>query len=335
MERMKKRVELPLAEPIYSAYNLQVPGTATLAANPSIRNWYLNQVVMLTCTRRFLKGFTTPEVSIEDSCWEANPYLEKWVYEMRFLEGHTGFVIRKLLDAGYYVCFNGIDDYYVEGKSWYHERHFSHDGCICGYDRNEKTYCLYAYDQSWRCRKFWTPQKSFEAGRRAQFKLGQYGGICGIKPSAEQVEFSCGTALERLAEYLDSDTEKYPEDAEGTVRGIAVHDYVAKYIGRLFDGSVPYERTDHRVFRVIWEHKKAMLQRFVRIETAMLLGHAVSEAYRTVVREADHCRMLYAAHQMKRRNDLLPVIGQKLLDLKAREQRLSEELLRKAERGAP
>ena len=124
----KKTLELPLVEPLYSTYHNQGPGTAILAGNPSIRNWYLNQVMNLTCNRRFLSGYTTPEITVANSWWNANPYLDKIWYPLRFLEGHMHFVIRKLLDAGYYICFSGIDDYYVKGKSWYHERHFPHDG---------------------------------------------------------------------------------------------------------------------------------------------------------------------------------------------------------------
>lgn len=329
MKKQNKRVELPLIEPLYSTYHYQGPGTAILADNPSIRNWYLNQVMILTCNRKFLNGFTTPEVSIAESSWDANPCLDKRWYDMQFLEGHVHYVIRKLLDAGYYVCFNGVDDYYVKGKSWYRERHFEHDGCICGYNQENKTYCIYAYDQSWIYRKFQTPQKSFDAGRKAQFKKKWYGRICGIKPRENPVAFSHETALGKIAEYLDSDMEKYPETAEGTVYGIVVHDYIAKYVGMLYDGSIPYEKMDRRVLRMIWEHKKVMLERIRQIENAFSWKHSLSDAYAPVVHEADNCRMLYAAHHMKQRNPLLPVIQKKLAALKNKEQKILTELLNK------
>lgn len=329
---MKNKIELPLIEPIYSAYQYQGPGTAILFKNPSIRNWYLNQIMILTCTRKFLKGFTTPEVSIEGASWKDNPYLDKKWYEMQFLEGHTHFVIRKLLDAGYYVYFNEIDDYYVEGKSWYHKRHFNHDGCICGYDQENKTYCIYSYDQNWIYQKFWTTQKSFDAGRKAEFKKGIYGSICGIKPIGDQIAFSHEIVLKKVAEYLDSNMEKYPENEEGAVSGIVVHDYIARYVGKLYDGSIPYEKTDFRVFRLIWEHKKAMLERMQCIEAALQLDHSASEAYKEVVHEADNCRMLYAAHHIKQRNSVLPIIQKKLLLVKGWEQKLLNELLQKGQK---
>lgn len=330
MKKEKKKLELPLLEPLYSTYHYQGPGTAILTNNPSIRNWYLNQVMILTCTRKFLNGFTSPEISIAESSWKINPYFEKRWYNTQFLKGHTHFLIRNFLDAGYYVCFDGVDDYYVEGKSWYREHHFNHDGCICGYDQENKTYCIYAYDKNWIYQRFWTTQKSFNAGRKQLFKKGQYGYICGIKPKNDQIEFSPDIVLEKIAEYLDSNIEKYPETTEGTVFGIVVHDYIAKYIDKLYDGSIPYKKIDRRIFRVIWEHKKVMLERIALIEDVLSIDHSISEKYQTVVREADNCRMLYAAHHMKQRNSILPIIQKKLLTLKENELNLLTELLKKA-----
>lgn len=327
MKRMKRKIELPLLEPLYSTYHYQGPATAVLVDNPSIRNWYMNQVMILTCTRRFLNGFTTPEISIVDSSWSANPYLAKKNYGMQFLGGYTHYVIRNLLDAGYYVCFNGVDDYYVDGKSWYHQRHFNHDGCICGYDQENKTYCIYAYDQNWIYRKFHTPQKSFDKGMKAQLNKGVFGFVWGIKPVQEQIAFSPETALERIKEYLLSDMEKYPEDTSGDVYGIVVHDYIAKYVEKLHSGAIPHERMDRRVFRLIWEQKKAMLERIQLIEQEFSLGDAISKEYESVVKDADHCRMLYASHHMKQRNSVLPIIQKKLLSLKEKEKMLLQKLL--------
>ena len=328
MKNMKKKIELPLVEPLYSTYHYQGACTAILITNPSICNWYLNEVMMLTCTSKFLKGFTSPEINIANSSWSDSPCFYKKSYNMQFLEGYTNFVIKKLLDEGYYVYFCGIDDYYVEGKSWYHKCHFDHDGCICGYDQETKTYCFYAYDQNWIYRKFWSSQKSFEAGRKALFRKGHYGSICGLKPKEDQIAFSHEIALKKIEEYLELNTEIHPEN--DIVSGIVVHDYIAKYVGKLYDESIPYEKMDRRVFRLIWEHKKVMGKRIKLIEAALSLDHSISDAYGWVIREADNCRMLYASHHMKPRNSILPIIQKKLLSLKDKEKTLLEKLIEKS-----
>ena len=61
---MDKRVTLPLIDPLYSTFHHQGPATATITKNPTIRNWYLNESMNLVCTRKFLNGYTTPEITI-------------------------------------------------------------------------------------------------------------------------------------------------------------------------------------------------------------------------------------------------------------------------------
>lgn len=329
---MKKHVELPLIEPLYSTYHNQGTGTAIIVNNPSVRNWYLNQVMNLTCSKKFLNGFTTPEITIADSSWSGNPYLDKRWLSSEFTNGYINPIIRQMLDKGFYVAFVGVDDFYLKGKSWYKERHFSHDGLICGYDQNDKTYCIYAYDSNWIYQKFWVPQKDFNAGRISMRRKGTFSIFCGLKVKGDQIEFSPKTACQKIKEYLDSDIEKHPFDKEGNAYGLVVHEYIAEYVTKLYSGYIPYERMDRRVFRLIWEHKKAMLERIVCIEQSLNLTNEISEKYKQVVADADTMRMLYASHHMKRRDSVLPIIKKKLLNLVDREKELLTLLVDKAEK---
>ncbi len=317
---MNKIVELPLAEPMYSAYHFQGPCIAVTAKNPSVRNWLLNESVLLTCSRGFLSGRTTPDLDVVNSSWRDNPYLERIYYTFQYAGGHINPIIRNLLDHGYYVCFCGVDDYYIKGKSWYHERHFIHDGMICGYNREDKTYCIYAYDSNWIYRKFWTPQRCFDRGRDAIQKKGGYGEIYAVRVKSDRVEFSPKTVYENLRKYLDSDFEKYPIDGKGNVWGSLVHEYLAMYIGKLYDGSVPYDRMDSRIFRLLWEHKKVMLERILASEEVLKLGGECSQRYEKIVSDANAMRMQYASHHMKRRDHILPTIQKGLLRLKGDEE---------------
>ncbi len=328
---MKKRVELPLVEPLYSSYHYQGPGTSIIANNQSIRNWYLNQAVSLICGRRFINGYTSPEVSVKNSLWSANPHFEIHRFTSRFTKKFTNQIIKEFLDNNYYVTFSGVDDYYVQGKSWYKQRHFNHDGMICGYDEDKKTYSLYAYDENWMYKRFLTPQRNFNLGRISMEKEGVYTTFCAVKANNDIVVFSPKTACENIKEYLDSNMEKYSICGPGCVYGIVVHEYVAMYLDKLYDGSIPYERMDRRVFRLIWEHKKAMLERIEKIEQELNLGDEISKKYQLLVYEADTMRMLYASHHMKRRDSVLPIIRNKLLKLMDEEKNLLTLLLEKTE----
>lgn len=112
--------------------------------------------------------------------------------------------------------------------------------------------------------------------------------------------------------------------------GIVVHDYIAKYISKLFDGSIPYECMDRRVMRLIWEHKKVMLERIEHIEKDLELDNKISTNYKPLLAEANNARMLYASHNINRRDSLLPVIRHKLLYIKSEENKLLNELLEKS-----
>lgn len=325
---MKKVKELPIIEPLYSTYHNQGPCSAIIEKNQTITNWVLNNCMFLICTRRFMLGFTSPEINVYKTAWHENPFLEKIGIPMKFFKNHTISVITNLIDEGYYVHFGGIDDYYMKGKTWYKERHFYHDGLICGYNKSEKTFCVYAYDENWVYRKFWLPQTCFEEGRKAAFKNGVYGKIVAIKPKEDIViDFSPKEVLSKLAKYNESTLEDYPEDVQGVVWGTVVHDYIAKYLSKLRDGSIPYEKMDRRVFRLIWEHKKVLLQIIKKIEETFNLNGEISGEYENIVEEADCLRMLYASYHMKRRDSLIPILEKRLMIIKEKEQKLLKSLL--------
>ena len=98
---------------------------------------------------------------------------------------------------------------------------------------------------------------------------------------------------------------------------------------KLYRGEIPYERMDRRVFRLIWEHKKVMLERIIKVEEALHFDNTLSEKYRPLVKEADAMRMLYASHHMKRRDSVLPIISDKLLRLEKTEREILTELTEK------
>ena len=330
-ERTKKKVELPLCEPLCSTYNFLGYDTSVLHSNPSVRNWYMNEIFILRCTTKFLKGeYSSPQIHLLGSTHYANPYLEKIVYPMKYAKGYINSIIKELLNDGYYVCFLDIDDYYLEGKSWYKQRHIPHDGMIFGYDNERKIYNILSYDENWLFRPFEVSQRSFEKGRKSMFERGRYGKIIGLKPKNETVAFDAQKVVEKLSEYLTVSSAVSSQTGVEMTVGIAVHDVIAKYIEMHIDGSIPYEKLDRRVFRLIWEHKQMMLERLKITENALGLDSSVSEAYSALVADSDRMRMLYALHHAKRRDSVLPTIRNMLIKLRNTEEKLLFEFIEKA-----
>lgn len=335
---MAKAIELPLVKPLYSTYHIQGISSAIIQSNPSIKNYFYHSAFNLKCRRNFLAGYTSPEIGIVCSGYSVNPHLEKLKIPMWCAKGYLPFLIRSLIDNGYYVVFNGVDDYYMKGKSWYQEKHFSHDGLIVGYDQGDKTYTIYAYDQNWQYCTFKIPQACFEEGRNAIKKENPNGFIMGVKPLPDKVELQPLRVVQKIYEYLDSSREKYPLDLEKAsleekplAYGIVVQDYICLYLDKLLDESIPHDRMDRRVFRLIWEHKAVMLERIRACEEHLQLGDDFGNAYAPLVKKADNMRMMYALYNQRRRDSLLLSIKQGLQEIRMAETTMLREFAHKIE----
>lgn len=326
---MNKKVELPIIAPIYNTYNFQGIGGAIISKNPSIRNWYLNQIMILDCSKKFLNGYTSPEIGIISSSWKDNPYVEKKYISMEFLCGRTNSVIKEMIDKGYYVVFDGIDDYYINGKSFYKKRHFSHDGLICGYDTSLKTFSILAYDSNWIFNLFKTSQNSFSRGRKSMAKQNIYGNLCGIKVTDDIVELNPAEIYNKLTAYINPKSITYPPGIGDHVCGTDVHDYIIMYIDKLCNGQISYERIDWRIFRLIWEHKLVMFERIQSVEDKLNMDNKSSQDYMKIVADADSIRMMYALYCTKRHDSVLPIITKKLIQIKESELQIIEKFLKK------
>lgn len=329
---MNKKVELPIIEPVFSTYHYQCMATAIISSNPSIRNWALNENVTMWCEKSFLWGVTTPYLTVQFSSYEENPHLEKHFFDLTDENIIFDQLVQKYMDNGYYFYFNKIDDFYLDGKTWYKERHFFHDGILCGYDQENKLYCIYAYDNRWKYTKLWIPQESFNDGIRSMRESGEKGYLYALKPMPERVDFNPTIVVNNLKSHINTTFEVCPPTDPTGVTGLAVHDYILLYLDKLLDNSIPHERMDWRIFRVIWEHKKLMLERIERMEEALSLDSTASDLYKFIVEEANQIRLLYASYHMKRRDSLLVSIKEKLIEIKHKEKEILEKFIEKAER---
>jgi hypothetical protein len=329
---MNKKVELPIIEPVFSTYHYQCMATAIISSNPSIRNWALNENITMWCEKSFLWGVTTPYLTVQFSSYEENPHLEKHFFDLTDENIIFDQLVQKYMDNGYYFYFNKIDDFYLDGKTWYKERHFFHDGILCGYDQENKLYCIYAYDNRWKYTKLWIPQESFNDGIRSMRESGEKGYLYALKPMPECVEFNPTVVVNNLKSHINTTFEVCPPTDPTGATGLAVHDYILLYLDKLLDNSIPHERMDWRIFRVIWEHKKLMLERIERMEEALSLDSTTSDLYKFIVEEANKIRLLYASYHMKRRDSLLVSIKEKLIEIKHKEKEILEKFIEKAER---
>ena len=321
------RVDLPTGEPLFSTYHRHGNAGAVMTANPSIKNWYFNKAINLTCNSAFLSGNSKPRIDVSFSGVIDNPYIDITRIPLKHIGGRINSTIKNSLNDGYYVCVYGMDDYYVKEKSLYHIRHFVHDCLVCGYDTEKNTYSIYAYDRSWIYRKFDVTVSCFNRAMRSGRELGHSGLIMAFKAKDKTVQLDIKEICVNLEEYLGSSLDKYPIERQGKVCGIVVHDYISMYLDKIEDETIPYEKTDRRVFRMIWDHKKVMLQRIQAVEEKLKLSDDISTQYKKVVKIADDLRMMYLSYKLKRRDSLLSAMRRMLHEIKKTELLLLNEFL--------
>lgn len=302
-----------------------------LRNHPTAYNAILNQCTTLSCTRRFLDGFTTPQVGIPRLNIHSFPCIERYGVALRFTHDRFREIVKKMLDEGFYIYFGGVDDYFLPGKSWYGIRHMSHDGILCGYDDNDGTYSVAAYDSDWVFRLIRLPQDCFREGLESGISQGWNGNLFAYRMRNGEIQPDEKQMLRYLKAHVDADMERFPLTEQGNVEGIAVQGFLALYIGKLMDGSIPADKMDWRVLRPVWEHKKCMLDRLIALEALHGWEPEFSSRYRPLVDAANRNRMMYAVYHKNRRPELLENVRKGLLDGKEQERAILCDFIRKTE----
>ena len=83
--------------------------------------------------------------------------------------------------------------------------------------------------------------------------------------------------------------------------------------------EIPYEKTDYRIMRLLWEHKNCMHMRIAAVEDALGLGNTLRSAYSEVTDSAGQLRTIYGKYCMRRKDNLLLSVKMQLQELQRRE----------------
>ena len=206
-----------------------------------------------------------------------------------------------------------------------------HDGILCGYDDNDGSYSIAAYDSDWVFRLIRLPQDCFREGLLFGISQKWYGNLTAYRVKPDEVKLDERQMLRYLRAHVDADMDHFPLTEQGNVEGIAVQGFLALYIGKLMDGSIPADKMDWRVLRPVWEHKLCMLDRLEAFEKLRGWEPEFSTRYRPLVDAANRNRMMYAVYHKNRRPELLENVRKGLLDGKEQERAILCDFIRKTE----
>ncbi len=282
-----KSNSLPITKPFYSVSHSQGTIGAILYNNPSMRNWYLNNSLVLSARAESFAG-DQPRLRMDvcQSNIEDNPYIDRQQLLMTFLDGCISRVIRNMIDRGWYVYFGGVDDYYMKGRAGYHMCHYLHDGLICGYDFEKNTYSIFVYDERMRYSLFEMPQLCFDKARKSSERMGCCGTLAAVRPQSVQFELNPMLILEKLRDHLLLTSAWHYDERGVTVYGIEAHECAIRYI-ETFAKLDESQDVDIRPFKMLLEHKQFMLERLETLERYYGLEADYSTRYKQVTAAAE------------------------------------------------
>ncbi len=285
------RVVLPYTEPMYSTYHWLSNAGIPAKGNKTSDIWYYNNTVNWYCKDMSLTKESSPDIKLTTGGIWNIPFLCKTAIDVYFIRHYLIEVIKTILEDGYYLAFNDADDYYIEGKTWYHDKHVFHDGMLVGYDDDKGIFLVAAYDYRWQFRVFETPQQCFYDAMTIHGTEKIYGKLYAVKAKKDEQQLDIPLIYNSIEEYLAS--EKVEPKKADYVYGIAVYDSIGQYLEYIRQGDIPFTEADQRVFRLIWEHKKCMYGRIQEVETALGLKNSISSEYETIVKAADNLRYIF------------------------------------------
>ncbi len=324
------KVELPYIEPIFTTYHWMSGAGIPAKQNPTSDIWYYNNTVDWRCSTNFLTG-STSKLNVNLVCGSAwtIPFIQVEQIPFNFIKCNPLGVIKNILNNRFYINYCGIDDYYVKGKSGYHEYHNFHDGLIMGYDDDENTFTIAAYDQKHVFRPFKTPQNALLDGINSMFNNVDPGTLFPVKSHIIEQILNIPYITESIQYYLSSDTSAHPPEAPDVVGGMLVYDYYITYFDMLLNLYIDNVFECICILRFAWEHKKCMLARIMAVENTLSLGNAISSKYKEIVKIADTARLIYIKHIIKPSVTALPQIKNIFMKMKEIECCLLHEFLEK------
>ena len=325
-----KKVELPVKLPILTTFTTYASRGIILSSNPTADIWFYNHAIQLECRGNLFKGYSSPNPTLASKKAMAMEEIADTIdFPIKFVRYCPNEIIKASLDAGYYFYLRDADDYYIPGKSWYRKRHFWHHGLISGYDDNDNTFTMNSYDDRWLFSTFKIPQicipEAIETicafGRLQENQTAAKGKRCSFELDLPLIQ-------ESLCEYLTYVPIVKSADDFVCPRDLAVYDYLRLYLELLLERSVPHERFDWRVFRLIWEHKKVMLHRIIAIEDHIGMDHSLSIAYEPAEKLANKIRLMYAKYHQKPERSILEYLIVALTELREKEVSVLTELVK-------
>lgn len=311
---MLDNIELPVKKAWYNSLNWQA--SAGVVANNSIYcdNWYFTNSINICCEKQFLNEFKlySPRLIVDNTHPWSIPIINIYEFPKKFLKYSINEVISSVLESGYYLYFNGFDDYYIENKQGFNSYHNSHDGMIVGINNVKRKYSIFAYDLNNKLRCFQTSQSAFEKSFKSHPDEGVF---LALKNNDTKYNYDFSIFTKNLKSYfLSEQTDAYKSPNE-FVFGIDATNRVAEYVKSFYEQNIPFDLFDLRNFLSISENKNCIYHSLLNAQEQGLLSCELSEKYCDIYKQSEITRMLSIKAKLLNNNDTMKILYESILKL--------------------
>ena len=300
----KNKKELPIAEPVVSAYLEDLFPITVALSDPRSYEWFYNNYIHLLYNdpERFsnqpLKFYKVSNRS--GYTWDAEcPALNNDKISVDILKENNidiiNFICNALSQDKYVLIF--LDEYYLSYRPQFKRRHYIHDNFFYGFDKQKKELLGYSYnveDNNYNLGKFTVSFSEVrEAYEKAEYDGAQHRRINLLSPNKEKFfEFDINLLKLDLQDYLNSTQidKRYSSINNPNnkyVFGINIYEKIKEYYyNREFEFQII-------TMQLLYEHKSVMKKRLLFLVENQYISYCpeLLELCQNIEKKAYLCKM--------------------------------------------
>lgn len=311
---MLDNIELPTTKAWYNCLNWQAAAGVVASNTDYCDNWYFTNSINICCEKRFLNELKqySPRIVVDNTHPWSVSLINKYEFPKIFLKYSIREVITSALENGYYLYFNGFDDYYIENKQGFNKYHNSHDGMVVGIDNIKNTYSIFAYDLNNKLSCFQTSQVAFE---KAFNYYPNEGVFLALKNNDSKYDYNFDIFIKNLKSYfLSSQTDIYKNPDE-YIFGINAIRHVAEYVKSFYEKDISYDLFDLRNFLSISENKNCIYHSLLKAQEKGFLNSEICKKYSAIYQQSETIRLLSIKFMLTQKTETLKSLYKSILML--------------------
>ena len=284
---------LPIVMPPIETYQSSSFILGIVLANDNIKNAYFNNYINLSCNNT--SDIWNMNLRFVNDLWEdyrVAGLAEMDMYHLKNIaKENFGDFIKERIDQGNYLLLYYIDEYYLSYTENYMKKHFIHDTYIYGYSTD--LFYIMAYKDN----KLQTCEILIEeivSGIYAYMDVDKDANFCSFRPfHAIHVEIDCMKIKNEIRNYVKG----YQLNSDGIISGIGIYDILMCCLRSKID-SYEHNKLDLRVFRLLWEHKKVLIDHIKEIINSKNCKEVCIDKMEYIERNANKVFMLAIKYNM-------------------------------------